>query len=92
MNLSTWFNSQVVQSVARWLIDKLGLFLMGAGYLSNEQAATFTGAALTLVMLAFSVISARTKSAALKVVGSGSTADGTAIVKSKIAAEVAAKR
>jgi hypothetical protein len=89
VNLSNWINVQVFQSVARWALDKLGLFLVGAGILNNEQAATGTGALLVLLTLVFSVISARTKSTALKIIGEGSTSTGVGVVKRQIAEETA---
>lgn len=92
MNLSAWINSQVIQSVARWALGQLGAVLMAAGYVNAEQTAQASGAILVLLAVVTSVISARTKSAALKVIGAGSTSSGVEIVKGKIAQEIAAKR
>lgn len=79
--MTGWINQQVFESVARWLIDKAGLWLIATGVLSQQQEATAAGAVLTLLALAFSIISARTKHIAIKELGGGSVAEGKAIIK-----------
>lgn len=79
--MTGWINQQVFESVARWLIDKAGLWLVATGVLTQQQETTAAGAVLTLLALAFSIISARTKHIAIKELGGGSVTEGKAIIK-----------
>lgn len=53
-------------SIARWAIATGAGFLIGKGYVTAEQAATVSAAALALLPLAWSLIQKRNAGKALK--------------------------
>lgn len=80
MSLTNWFNEQAFQSIVRWLLSGAGNILVANGLLTGEQSQVAGGAVMTLAMLVFSIISARTKSTAIKVLGDGSATRGKEII------------
>lgn len=78
--MNNWFNAQIFNSVARWAVNSAALALVSHGVLTQTDAQTAGGAVLSLAMLAFGVISARTKHVALTVAGGGNIATGAAAV------------
>lgn len=64
-----WINGQVVQSLLRWLSDKVGLYIIAQGWFTGQEWVTLSGGAITFLVLVFSVISARTKAVAISEAG-----------------------
>lgn len=71
--MSDWINTQVMQSVLRWLSDKVGIMIVAHGILSNDEYSQLAGAVISLAVLIFGIVSARFKHQAIDVAGGKET-------------------